>query len=992
MQYFCDIILNLKIYFVHSVLLSHYSPHHSKPFSYEKHFPFKTNKQTNKQTQFSIRFFLIFLFPIMCTSILSGQNFPEKVSKQGVVFDGKLINRTTSWSADKSTIYTINWFEVDDLYYGQLPSGRNIIPVLTEGGATEKELLVISHALNFHKGYNYLLALEPCSDCLENAGTYLPMGSVGKFNKITYIKEKKKWATQSRITTDLKDSSCEGEESTLLISFSNVHVEIESDGIHGYVDLKTKTTDISEVLYNISSKIKYASNVFGENVIVNQNLDIHPIGPEMQQAYTTQALDVTTDKAKFSTTKNSSSAEAMLIDTFYQSLIRLTFDVDLTNISELPNNLNELFLLEELDGTFFCEGKQQPFTNIIVEDRPIGIAMDGKLGGITYSIDNVAFDEANQDYFFTIFASSTETTFLRQSILRFDYSSTTFFPSQVASGNVQIINEPGTIVSDNSQYNLQHSDLDNNSYRLVIGEISVPQPGDEYAILTTEPVPLVRLKFETQNCAQNPMLFFQELEMQGISYHLDEDIFPFFAISYDPVVANDFEQIPPCGCEDVNIDSHSPAEIVAGDNQILTITGSNFGVYQRGANPGMDGTGSSVLFKNGDFVDDLPPPGPNDPPNPPEFIGAGEADFMIEGILKWTDTEIQVKVPSTDWEAGFFGPAATGKFIVRNGCNEEDQHPGGFVNLRIPHSLMNTRLNDDGKTKRLGLRNNNGMNNDQSGYEFEFHPNVNLANINIKDAFTDALSTWCDNTNIRFTVKNNESPPIVSAPRDGRNTISVNNLNNPNAQAALRLQQYFQLDCGGSDPGNDEGGFIMTDLDFLVHDDFALGNDQNRAERVFTHELGHAHMLNHAYCFGFACRGPVMHPRADSGIKDVDVEGGNKIYDDSQIIISNACFLDGVQVINTQPIQSGNCGNIVSIKEFSNYFISLHPNPTMESVFIDGIPESIDFKLINMTGQILHAGKASSDFTIQLSKYPQGAYWLNISNGTENSFFKIIKL
>ena len=184
----------------------------------------------------------------------------------------------------------------------------------------------------------------------------------------------------------------------------------------------------------------------------------------------------------------------------------------------------------------------------------------------------------------------------------------------------------------------------------------------------------------------------------------------------------------------------------------------------------------------------------------------------------------------------------------------------------------------------------------------------------------------------------------------------------------------------------------MTDLDVLVAPNFAMGDDNDRAERVFTHELGHAHMLNHALCFGFACSGPLMHPQAASGIKDVDVDGGNKIFDDSQEIINNGCFIGNVQVMNTLPIQIGDCGQIVATKELSNYAISITPNPTAESVFIDGISENIEFKLVNTTGQILQTGEKSGDFIIQLSTYPQGAYWLNIANKTENIYFKIIKL
>ena len=313
-----------------------------KPFSYEKDTQILQNKQTNKQLL--IKHVFIFLLPIIFPSHLYSQNFPEKVSKEGLVLDGKIVDRTTSWSADKKTIYTINWFEINDLYYGQPSSNRtNMVPVLTEGGATDEGLLVVTHTINFHQGYNYLLALEPCSDCIEGTTVYIPWGGIGKFNKLSYIQEKTKWASKNRITSELKNKDCDEEENTLLISFSNVHVQVGLDGIQGYVDLKTKTTDNSKVLYDLSSKINYTTSLFGQNIVTNQNLEINPIGIGMEEAYSTETVDIFSDKAGFSMTKNLASPEGMLINTTFQSTMRLNFRVDPANISQLPSDLNGLY-------------------------------------------------------------------------------------------------------------------------------------------------------------------------------------------------------------------------------------------------------------------------------------------------------------------------------------------------------------------------------------------------------------------------------------------------------------------------------------------------------------------------------------------------------------------------------------------------------------------------------------------------------------------------
>jgi len=856
---------------------------------------------------------------------------------------------------------------------------HSLIP--TPGGITEDGLLVVTHALEFQPSNDYLLALEPCNRCVDGLTTYIPVGAVPDFNREAYLRELSKWMEIPRMAGD--SLPCNTEESVLQITFGNVHLSLSGQTVNGYIDLKTKTEQAPKMLQSISSKLNYADSVFGTYAVSSQNVTISPIGTDMAAAYTTVSNDLTSNKAAFSVTKNPSATEGVIVNDFYQSSIRLSFVTDAASLQNLPSELSELFTLEELSASYLCEGREYPFDRIIIDERSIGVVLEGLTSSISYFIEGVEYIPSSSSYRFTISASSSDATELRQSSLKVDYSTNTFLSNQVSNGFLSVVNMPGTVATDYPVYGVELEDLDNNSFRVLLGDAFVePGPIDEFATVWVEKIPLVRLEMRLNDCDNNPMLSFQEFDMQGESFYYDEDNFPFFSLAYEPVIAEDEEIVHPCGCsDDPKIDSWTPEEIVAGDNQVLTITGENFGVFQRGADPGEDGTGSSVLFNNGD-----------DHGNNPDYIAAGKEDFMIGGILKWTDTEIQVKVPSTDWQTGINGPASTGRFKVRNGCNEEDIS-SAINRLRIPYALTNFRLDDEGVAKRLGLRNNNGLTGGQDGYEFQYNANVNSPawTINIPNAFEDALTTWCNETEIRF--KRKEGTVFTQAvANDGINVIVVGSLSTANAQAALiQSQAYFPIDCNGSDPEDEDGGFIMADLDFVVDNDFALAmpGDQARAQRVFEHEIGHGHNINHARCFGFLCSGPLMEATAASGIKDVDVDGGNTIFDASQTIINNGCTGSSVAPV---AITSGNCGTLVAVDETNSLTPQILPNPTTGWVSIRQGDRISNWRVTNSTGQILKSGRPSfSDFEIDLSMYPPGTYFLFVEGESEVGHFKIIK-
>lgn len=532
----------------------------------------------------------------------------------------------------------------------------------------------------------------------------------------------------------------------------------------------------------------------------------------------------------------------------------------------------------------------------------------------------------------------------------------------------------------NFHYDINKQDIDASSVELDLIAENTSEITDLELLLADIPKPLFRVTLKTADCEISPVLEFMEDEMQGQSTYFQFTTFP-IPLTYNPAVATDTENTPGCGCDgNPVITGFSPNSIVAGDNQILTITGSNFGVYERGDPFFNSGSGSSVLFTNGDASGD-------------EFVAAAQADFRINGIIRWTDTEIKVKVPSTTYELGIIGPASSGRIYVRNNCNN-----GTFSDdeLEIPYSLMNFRINDEGPAKRLGLRNENGASGEQDGYAFAFSPNVDGSNVNIdiKAAFSDALDTWCEVTNIRFKKQEAASPTDVAVAGDGVNSISVGTLDDDDAQAGMILAYaYFPISCGGTDPNDEDGGFIMSDIDFVVAEDFAEGTDQARAVEVFIHELGHAHLLNHARCLA-PCTDPAMEAYGgDNGIQSVDDDGANRIFGTSADIITSTLCLVGASNVEPNAITQGGCGITNPTKESEFLGIKLSPNPTNKAVVVSNVLQSGKYILVNSSGQILQSGNTMvGELYLDLAHYPPGSYFLTILHDINADHFKIIKL
>ena len=348
---------------------------------------------------------ILFLSWFITQSFLAfGQNFPSTMPGDGLVLHGKVSTKFGVKSTDQKTIYTINWFVPDAIYHGKgnIPDS---IPILTMGGITDEGLLVVSHALEIQKSYNYMIALQPCDDCVPNLKTWNISGLIGDFSKESYIQARKIWSQKARLN-EVPENGCTQDESTLFISFGNIHLTASADSVRGYMDIKCRTDIPDKALYSISTQLKYKSNVFGTYAISNHNISVLPSDAAMQSIYLSSATDVANDKAGFSMTNNGLTSTAILIEQTNKSFARINFKASLQGLLNIPQQVSDLFTLENLQASYICDREVFNFRNIKIDENLIGVVLDGLSPSITYTFDDLEYNSTTNQYQFTIFAAS----------------------------------------------------------------------------------------------------------------------------------------------------------------------------------------------------------------------------------------------------------------------------------------------------------------------------------------------------------------------------------------------------------------------------------------------------------------------------------------------------------------------------------------------------------------------------------------------------------
>ncbi len=256
-----------------------------------------------------------------------------------------------------------------------------------------------------------------------------------------------------------------------------------------------------------------------------------------------------------------------------------------------------------------------------------------------------------------------------------------------------------------------------------------------------------------------------------------------------------------------SITAFSPAQATAGTGMVLTIRGSGFGSSQ--------GSGG-VDFRNADDG------------------GATTTRALARDYLSWTDTQIQVRVPSL---ASNGHPAGTGPVVVTTG-------DGTTTTTATPLTIVYALTNVDNTTGTFVDRPNHVATNATGGLTFRFSPNFR-SNTAAGAAWQRALAQWRCTSGINWEL--GTDAPANAIASDNSNVIAFDDGTLP-ARVLARTTSYY-LGCYNP---QGEVVFYVSEIDqqFATSLPFQFGPalagaGQYDFESVAVHELGHAQQLAH---------------------------------------------------------------------------------------------------------------------------------------------------
>lgn len=439
-------------------------------------------------------------------------------------------------------------------------------------------------------------------------------------------------------------------------------------------------------------------------------------------------------------------------------------------------------------------------------------------------------------------------------------------------------------VIENNVYALQLADENSSKVRLLVDAAFQP---DQFYTLSQIAEKFIHVELDIADVINISSISFDGLLMTNQSFFYDgvsQELIGFDKVSVEEPI---FPFLLP------NIDFFTPTTIPAGTGDILTIVGTNFGDFSPGQ--------STVMFVDGDSLN--------------LYMQAGRKDFEWDGVIHWSDTLIQVKVPSVDENELIEEPAATGKIKVRNADGEI---VSSMDKLLIPYSIHNIRQNAGASTRKVTLKASDDGNtgiciNISSAVPGYLHHTIR-----------SALNQWCNAVGANFSIGD-----IVStnqAAIDGESVIfyggEVDGLGGGMAINGI----YFAEFCINSLPGGGaEVGHMGDEVDFVIYAPNSLpSNSQiNQFKEVLIHEFGHAHMLGHATNGIGGGTQYIMHPMGNptGTITSTDIEGANLLLTNSMNIVSESCGI---------PFGSGSCGVACTTSIYEqelNKRITVFPNP-----------------------------------------------------------------
>lgn len=352
--------------------------------------------------------------------------------------------------------------------------------------------------------------------------------------------------------------------------------------------------------------------------------------------------------------------------------------------------------------------------------------------------------------------------------------------------------------------------------------------------------------------------------------------------------------------DDIQISTISPSSIVAGNNEILTITGSGFGSFESGASFGY------VSFKDSDSG------------------GQGWINCLKTQVVSWTDNQIRVEVPSD---------SGSGSIRITTSDNRVLQSD---TTIDIPYSINSYRYEIDGVESEFPIYHAGSMSSNVNNPNASIQDNVSggsykmimnsdfYDNERARDAFETALLDWVCTSGQNFELVDGVTE-ISSEASDYTNVVTFAATN------ALGVT-YSWFD--GCEINNSELQLTWREIDIIFNENIDWGYGDDVAGNQYDFNATASHEIGHALGFGHNINSQsLMHYASSSGPSDEIIDP----------------YLPGSQVILGRDTSISICGNLDphSISACSSI------DPTLDSDN-DGVSDIFDICPNTPSGEVVN--------------------------------------
>ena len=378
---------------------------------------------------------------------------------------------------------------------------------------------------------------------------------------------------------------------------------------------------------------------------------------------------------------------------------------------------------------------------------------------------------------------------------------TKIFKGQLATSMVQVVEEGGVVgikrIEASPSISLQLGE--SGTFFLELFAFKDPQDGQHYAD------PVYRAYASSQS------IFSYDFDSKTVISHFNQFGLDSWYDNMTKVTGVNYKKVKELSYPEKlrssmapTISSMSPLTITAGTFSVLTINGNGFGATQGG---------SIIEFKNANY-------------GGTSWLVATPAHTQL-----WTDTQIQLKVPS-----------AAGSGQVR--VTVSAMSVISSQSLAIPYNQFNFEYDLPPATLfKDQLRNMNGL----GGYTLRYFTEFNT-NTPARKSFERALNSWRCAMEVNFIIGDVTSLDITT--QDGTNVVRFDNGDELPANVGARTLLYYD-DCVSTAPYTMD----MVEIDLVFNDaiagvtweygpDLPTGTELD-FESIALHELGHANVLGH---------------------------------------------------------------------------------------------------------------------------------------------------